>query len=138
MIRYLIFRLLDRRSGLFRFHDGRRWRAVDPFTVHRALLTHPTFNLDDLGAIQAEAENPKEKEFSVWRTAEDAVRDVFGIPPFSKGGLTSENCLLVLAEFQEYVTGQKKSGNPPPTSPPVTEPPPSAEESPEPLDSGFT
>ena len=138
MIRYLLFRLLDRRSGVFRFHDGRRWRAADPFTVHRALLTHKDFNLEDVGLIQVEAENPKERNFATCLKAEQAARDVFGIPEFEKGGLTAENCIVLLAEFLDFVSVQKKSGNPPPTSPLATEPASSAEASPEKLDSGFT
>lgn len=139
MIRYLLFRLLDRRSGVFRFHDGRRWRAVDPFTTYRALLLHETFNADaDLALIQVESQNPREKHFEATLRADKAARDAFGIPSFEKGGLTLEDTVVLLAEFYAYVTGQKKSGNPPQTSPPATEPASSAEASPEKLDSGFT
>ena len=108
-----------RSRGLFRFHDGKRIRQVDPISVLMALESHPKFRLD-LDPKRALEDGDQE----AMALLADAVRSAFGVREFSsprRAGLTVYECVELLAVFSFYVDSQKKSTNTSPTCPPSTE-----------------
>ncbi|QDV26352.1 hypothetical protein [Aureliella helgolandensis] len=105
--------------GLFRFHDGKKTREIDPIQVLISLEEHPKFRID-LDPRRALQDGDRESLANM----ADAVRTAFIVPKFSvpgRPGLTTYECVELLAVFMLYVDMQKKSTNPPPTSQPSTE-----------------
>lgn len=101
--------------AIFRFHDGRRWRAVDPLVVYRALDAHPTFNWSS-DPLLIERDDDEALQRCV-----TAVRDAFGLPLFDgKHGLTESECYALLQDFTGYVGYVKKKRDTLPTSPEPT------------------
>lgn len=118
--RYVTLKLAARNRGLFRFHDGRRVREADPVSVLLALEAHPEFRLDRDPTLAI-----RDGDSEAMAIMTDAVRSAFNVPAFtskSAPGLTSNECVHLLATFLAYVDLQKKSIRPTPTSPQSTEP----------------
>jgi hypothetical protein len=101
---------------IFKYHDGSKERSADPMLVFRAMLAHPTFELekhiDELIAddphIQSEAS----------KLAVQATRDILGIKAWSEDnpdGLTELDTLAVLASFVAFTEQLKKNGRGQPT-----------------------
>lgn len=103
--------------GLFSFHDGYRIRTVDPIDVLSAMEGHKEYRFD----LHPQRVLDGEKE--AMNITVDAVRQAFGIPPFTavgKPGLTQQECLRLLNAFIVYIASQKKSTEPIATSSPST------------------
>lgn len=101
--------------GLFRFSDGVNIKELDPIQIMLDLEAHPKYRLDKHPKLVLEGD---EEAFTI---TIEAVRAVFGVPPFKdkeKPGLTARECLGLLDSFFTYVDSQKKSIDPSPTSPP--------------------
>lgn len=117
-LKYLWFLAFGRTdTGLFVYWTGKRWRAVDPIVVWRAIDQDPEFNPErhlpaiDRGDVEALG------------VAAAAVRRIFGIPAFEAGGLPERPCVDLLDQYYAYVASLKKSTETPPTSPPAMERP---------------
>jgi hypothetical protein len=92
--------------GLFSFSDGYRIRSVDPIAVLNAMESHPQYRFDLHPARVLEGEK-EAMDITV-----DAVRQAFGIPPFTapgRPGLTHQECLRLLNAFRVHIAVQKKS-----------------------------
>lgn len=92
--------------GLFSFSDGLRIRSVDPIAVLNAMEAHKEYRFDLHPARVLEGEK-EAMDITV-----DAVRQAFGIPPFTapgRPGLTYQECLRLLNAFRVHIAVQKKS-----------------------------
>ena len=105
---------------IFRFHDGVRWRLADPIAVSIALDNVPNFHPCETPRLLATADDPRHM-LQLTEQIADAVREAFGLPDFDNGGLTHLECLELLAAFDDFQNGLKKSINPSPILPPPTE-----------------
>lgn len=99
--------------GLFRFHDGTRWRVVDPFPVLRAMLTDDKFDWDDTLKL-LETHNLTIQLESL-QLVGNAVRTAFAAPE-----LTETECLALFTKFRAYLGHVKKNGSLFPISPDST------------------
>lgn len=92
--------------GLFSFSDGYRIRSVDPIAVLNAMESHKEYRFDLHPARVLDGEK-EAMDITV-----DAVRQSFGIPPFTspgRPGLTHQECLRLLNAFRVHIAVQKKS-----------------------------
>lgn len=97
----------NRSRAVFRFFDGRRTRAVDPYAVWRHLDQHKTFKWEHL-------EDTDAGDYDAANTTIDATREAFGIPEFDGGSgtLTSEEVMAIFLEFLEWSRAAKKKRGP--------------------------
>lgn len=95
---------------IFRFWDGRRWRAVDPIPVYRALCETPGFHPEE--SLEALRGPDESLVLDATKTVSEAVRSAFDIKPLDAGGLTETECLSLYADFREYLGPLKKSTGP--------------------------
>lgn len=102
-----------RSRAVFRFFDGRRTRAVDPYLVYRFLDQHKDFKWEHL-------ERTDEGEAEAADTTIRAAREAFGLAEFdgTERTLTSEETLEILVEFFEWSKAAKKKRAPGSTSSP--------------------
>lgn len=106
---------------LFPFHDGQRWRFIDPFRAWREIQNHPTYNFE----VEMPAVDAGEKQAT--DGCIDALCGVFGCEKWDEQtgrGLTDSEVLGVYLALIEYLDELKKSISPGPI-----ESPPSASES---------
>jgi hypothetical protein len=92
--------------GLFSFSDGYRIRSVDPIAVLNAMEAHKEYRFDLHPARVLDGEK-EAMDITV-----NAVRQAFGIPPFTapgRPGLTHQECLRLLNAFRVHIAVQKKS-----------------------------
>lgn len=109
--------------GIFHYWDGRQWRSGDPIVLARGLMSHATFDWDD---HPFKIDDPDLLVSSnAVKICADAVRELFGVPKFSDGGLTESELCGLLWSFQNYLAAVKKNGSGPQTPLPPTEPQPS-------------
>ena len=103
----------QRQRAIFWFWDGRRERCIDPMIPFRALAQHDKFDpestpaLIDLGNLEA-----------MGLTA-DAVRQAFRIEALGEAGtrgLTESECVQLLIQFLDWMSGIKKKRGTSPTS----------------------
>jgi hypothetical protein len=123
MFRHLIHSLLmivgvDVR-GIFRFHDGLRWRWSDPWLATRLFFSHAEFDWDQTPEQLKQPDSGVQLE--AIRLIAQAVRDTFQIPSFALGGLSEQECVSLLFEFRRYLGDVKKNGSLWPTSAEPTE-----------------
>lgn len=91
----------NRARNVFRFFDGQRMRAVDPFTVYLALDRHPTFEWGHIvDATNGDAEATEK--------VVGAVREVFGIPSSQENCLTAREVCQVMDDYAEWIEASKK------------------------------
>lgn len=111
---WLAYRVgLDPR-GLFAFHDGRRWRYVDPMAVARALWSIPDF--DSTKSRQMINSNVGTLVAQGYQEIAVAVRQAFQVKAAEDGGLTEVECDTLLFMFELYLGELKKNGSPTQTS----------------------
>ena len=115
--------------GIFSFHDGKRWRHVDPIVVARRLwsVEVPDSSIPTVKGpnVPFESDNSRALIRSGIGTqvargygeVAFAVRDAFQVPELTDGGLTEVECDELLEKFENYVGDLKKNGNGLPTSP---------------------
>jgi hypothetical protein len=111
--------------GIFVFWDGRRWKRADPMVALQRLYEIPDFNPDET-PLMLSAADPHVRMKTAAHIA-SAVQTAFGLRTLADGGLTILESVSLLASFDEYMTGLKKSTGLEPTSPTPMEPPVSAE-----------
>lgn len=113
--------------GIFHFWDGQRDRAVDPFEILRAIANDPECVPDREAALMLVGDDD-----ATQKTIR-CVRRVFGVKPFSEGGLLEDECLQLIEAFYDFLSALKKntSGSPisseptaPESSPASTDPAP--------------
>lgn len=108
--------------GIFRFWDGARWRAVDPFEAARRLFTDKEFDWEETPQL-LDAPGVRH-QLKATATIVAAVRSAFSVAELSQGGLTELECLELLWRFRAYLGDVKKNGSLLPISQPSTEPKP--------------
>jgi hypothetical protein len=113
MIFDFIKRLRRKRSrAIFRFFDGTKTRAVDPYAVYRFLDSHPQFKWEQLEEVD-------EGDGLAADTTIAAAREAFGLVAFEdahRNSLTAAEVLNVLSDFGDWVTAAKKKLGPGSTS----------------------
>lgn len=129
-ISFLIWRGVDTR-GLFRFHDGARWRCVDPFPVLRALLSAEKFDWDE--TLKLMETHNLTIQLESFQMIGEAVRSAFKAPE-----LTETECLSLLTQFRGYLGNVKKNGSLFPTLPDSTESKPLAGSAEKPVSASFS
>ncbi len=104
----------QRHRLLFRFHDGRGWRAIDPLLAVMALNEHQEYR-GDLHPRLVEQGDPEAIQITL-----RAVKQVFAVEdyePATRLGLTLGEQLHLLYTFSRYLELLKKSTAPWPTAP---------------------
>ncbi len=103
LLRWLANRRWNKRRLIFRFHDGRRIRRVDPVEIALALHEHPEYLPEHLGEAS-------DGHLGAQRTVAQAACDVFGVQPLSeKGGLTVAERIELMQAFDLYLLALKKN-----------------------------
>lgn len=116
----MLFRLFPRLFGrraraIFRYWNGQREVAADPFEITRAIENDPAFNPEiDYALVDAG------DSAAILRTV-NCVRQAFKVKSFNEGGLLESECLDLMIAFLDFLGSLKKSTSPPPTSSPPTE-----------------
>lgn len=123
--------------NIFEFWDGSRtWlgrkklRRIDPFVAYKATFHYPGFSWERTMAelaMEPIGTDPKDIEFQLrgklaaLEVAAACTRSVMQIKPLDQGGLTDQECVWLLHEFEQFVLGEKKNGRQPQNSPPSAE-----------------
>lgn len=104
-----------RKRRIYRFHDGRRWRAADPLKALVDLELHEVVVPErDLPAVDAASPEAT-------RNVAEATREIFDVPPFEEGGLGYEELLQVLEGLFAFMEQLKKNTSVAPRQLPPTE-----------------
>ncbi|MCP4539917.1 MAG: hypothetical protein GY832_22485 [Chloroflexi bacterium] len=104
--------------GLFCFHDGQRYRYVDPLRMWREIECHEKFNLKTMPELVEKREEPESSIFYA------AMCEVFGVEQFDDStsrGMTNEEVMALLANLADFLGAVKKNISNGQTSPPDTE-----------------
>jgi hypothetical protein len=129
--------------GIFSFHDGRRWRHVDPMVIARNLaaisikekpmpgmanlpgfvmvVKEKAFDAAEFRAMIGSGEESQIQEAYFQITK--AVRQAFNVRELEQGGLTELECDALLERFDDYLGYVKKNGSGLPTTFPYANPP---------------
>ena len=111
-------RTLIKKQAIFPYYNGEKHCSADPFAGWRALLNHPTFNLQTMAPL---VENGEEPETTM---CVEAVADIFNITRWDAEkeiGLTEMHVLMVLDRFDNFLGDIKKNFSPGATSSPTTD-----------------
>lgn len=124
-IKRRINNLFRRKSSkrIFAFHDGCRWRSVDPIEILHGLDSHPKYLASKHAVMVASGDRE-----AIEITAQ-AVCDVFNVEPYLDAGgrvrgLTIGERLALLSAFNAYCAWVKKNIELGATPAPSTEPTP--------------
>lgn len=102
-------RVLNRHRLLFRFWNGSRFVSEDPFILFRRLLNTDKFDPDaDMKLLEIKTD-PKLVVRKMENIAE-GVREIFGVQPLDRGGLTELECIQLLIQFSGWMDAVKKNG----------------------------
>jgi hypothetical protein len=111
-VRNWVFRrVLNNHRLLFRYWDGRKYVAADPFVLLRRMLSTQKFDPEsDLKKL-----NISDSKIITERIGfiAEGVREIFDLSPFrpdGRGGLTELECVNLLMEFTGYLERVKKNG----------------------------
>lgn len=113
LVRIVIERRLQRDQsgrGLFTFHDGKRFRSIDPIEVMERMEADEKYRFD----LHPKRVSDGDKE-AIKETI-SAVRRAFGVAEFTaigKPGLTGHECLALWNHFCLFLMNQKKSTDAP-------------------------
>ena len=104
-------RVLNRHRMLFRYWDGSRYVAADPFVLLRKMLSTSKFDPEsDLKKLNIPDSKIITKQIGY---IAEGVREIFSLSPFrpdGRGGLTELECVNLLMEFTAYLERIKKNG----------------------------
>lgn len=106
-------RRIKNQRGLFRYHDGERWRYADPFATWRSIINHSRFSIETM-ALEVDRGGEPETTICI-----EAMCEVFGVERWDKAtnrGLTDWQILSLLDQFDRYLTSVKKNSSTGPTS----------------------
>lgn len=97
----------NKSRAVFRFFDGRRTRAVDPYVVYRFLDQHAAFKWEHL-------EMTDEGDAEAADTTITAAREAFGLAEFdgTTATLAASEVLDILTRFGEWLSAAKKKLGP--------------------------
>lgn len=112
---------LENRS-IYKYHNGTKYVLADPLAIYRTLASFPDIDLDrDLKVLGlAFRPNPAtdpglEKEIvGTFGRLIGAIRQAFKVSEFQVQedgtpiGLTEEECMLLLADYADFIDGVKK------------------------------
>ena len=116
MLSALYRRLFGPSRGIFRFWDGQRYRAVDPFVILANIEADHELNLELDSALVLAGDSA-----AIARTVR-ATRRAFGVKDFASGGLLEAECLELIGDFYDFLGALKKNTSASPTlSPPTQE-----------------
>lgn len=117
---------MDDETLLFRFSDGGRWRAADPFWADREMAV--ALGGEPLAAVVEQAKGEGAPGLAALRRLDGAVRQAFGLAPQGDDGSgpTAATAFRVLREYCRWRDEVKKKAGRTPSSSPPTAPPPSA------------
>lgn len=96
--------------GIFRFHDGRRWRYIDPWSATRELFS-ATNGFDYDTSLEELKKPDSASQLGAIAVIAETVRIVFKVPGFEAGGLSEQECVDLLMQFREYLGDVKKNGS---------------------------
>lgn len=116
-----------RQRVVFHYHDGKRWRTIDPIEAVLRFDNDPEYR-GDLHPRMVDENDPEGV-----RVIADAVRRVFGVSEYREStteGLTIAERLELFRVFWLFIASLKKNIEPTPTSPPPTAPTLKASEAP--------
>lgn len=102
---------------LFKYWDGHRQRAIDPFRVYREFRSDPQI---DLATIGPQVDNWEEPATGLLLSA---ICRVFGVKRYDDDtglGLTDPELLNLFGDLNDYLEDVKKKYNLGPTSPQPT------------------
>lgn len=119
MLARLYRRLFGPVRGIFRFWDGQKNRAVDPFVILASIEADPELNLEIDSALVVAGDSA-----AIAKTVR-CTRRAFGVKEFSQGGLLEAECLELIGEFYDFLGALKKNTSLSPISSPPTESMPS-------------
>lgn len=118
MLSYLLNWVRNRQRArireIFRYWDGQKERAIDPFVAWKAIQDDPEYlsrkhdAAIDRGDLEAQG------------IAVACVQKAFHVKPLADGGLTHAEALGLLLAFYVYLDALKKNTEPPVTSPQPT------------------
>jgi len=104
--------------GLFCFHDGQRYRYVDPLRMWREIECHEKFNLETDPPLVAARQEPESSHFI------SAMCEAFGIERFddeTHRGMIDEELMELFVKLADFLGAVKKNIDTGQTSPPDTE-----------------
>jgi hypothetical protein len=108
-----VFRFLNpfrQARGLFRFHDGTRWRHADPIVAVRGLFTSPGFDWDETPLLLVQSGNAVQ-QLRALASISTAMRTVLELPTVEDGGLTELECWTLFQQLNDMLGGLKKNGS---------------------------
>jgi len=123
-----------RKSWLFWYHDGVRYRCIDPLAVWFEIMNHKEIDLYACERVAAAEHLPDTDRDEALADTVRLGREVFGIPEVDhKGrGLTMMEVRAVLMEYLAYMEWVKKKLGPQPKRSPRLEPESSTKSAPSP------
>jgi hypothetical protein len=116
---------MDDDTLIYRFHDGERWKAVDPFWVDRELAV--ALEGEPLPAVVEAARRDDAPGLGALRKLAAAVCKAFGLEALKEDG-SGQTARTAFRVFREYVAWRdqlKKNAAATPSTSPPTAPPPS-------------
>ncbi len=105
----------ERERALFRFFDGTRWRAVDPWSTWRAIAGCETFDFKRQGFLVDQSSEPETSHCIA------ALCQIFGVSRYddsAKTGLTDWEIISLYLDLSAYLEALKKNTSPGPISSP--------------------
>lgn len=103
MLRFIQSLFNRRRRGLFRFHDGQRYRYVDPLFVSQSLAADPEYLPRHLG-------DARKGDREAIGICSRAASRAFGLRDFDgKRGTTLADRIEILLSFEIWVAALKKN-----------------------------
>lgn len=117
-------------DGSRTWYGGKKIRRVDPFVAYKATFEFPDFSwtrtmaeiaMEPIGDDPAGLDLQLSGKLDALKIAADCCRSALGVKPLDQGGLTDQECVWLLSEFEQFVLGVKKNGRQPPNSPPSSE-----------------
>jgi hypothetical protein len=105
MLTWIRTKIWKRRRLIFRFHDGRRIRAIDPVEVAIALHSHPVF-------LYRHLSEAADGDFEAQRIVAQTACDVFGVSSVAEDehyGLTVAERIELVMSFDLYLMELKKN-----------------------------
>lgn len=110
----------EAQRNLFRFWDGRKWRAVDPWSTWRAIVNCKTFDFSNRLFLVEAGEDDEV------RACVSALCQIFGVERYNdetKVGMTDWEILSIYLALRNDCDALKKNTSAGPTTSPPTDPP---------------
>ena len=100
---------------IYHFHDGSRWREVDPLRVQVLLYEDPEFDHNlKLATLTVEHPGAQAQARQAFLSLTATIRRSFGVEEFNtdeasrRRGLTDAECLALLSHYSQFMGELKK------------------------------